>query len=42
MVKYKDSGGNSGIFAYENGTDFIKVQFKGGGIFLYTYRSAGN
>lgn len=42
MVRYKNMGGDSGILAYEAGTDFIKVQFTDGGTYLYTYRSAGN
>jgi hypothetical protein len=39
MKTYKDLNGNSGISAYEYGEDWMKVQFKHGGI--YEYRSSG-
>ncbi len=42
MERYKNLGGDSGVAAYEIGTDFIKVQFKTGSIYLYTYSSAGS
>ena len=41
MERYKNAGGNSGIFGYEIGSDFIRVQFQDGAIYLYTYASAG-
>lgn len=41
MEQYKNLAGNSGVVAYENGSDFIRVQFGDGGIYLYTYESAG-
>ena len=33
--------GESGILAYECGSDFIRIQFTDGSIYLYTYESAG-
>lgn len=42
MVRYKNTGGDSGVHAYEIGDNFIKVQFKDGKTYLYTYSSAGN
>ena len=41
MEHYKNLDGNSGIVGYEIGEDFIRVQFSGGSIYLYTYASAG-
>lgn len=42
MEPYLDVGGDSGIAAYEFGPDFIRVGFKDGAIYLYTYASAGS
>jgi hypothetical protein len=41
MEYYKNLGGNSGVIAYEVGSDFIKVQFRDYSIYLYNYQSAG-
>ena len=41
MERYKNLGGDSGVAAYENGPDFIRVQFNDGAVCLYTYASAG-
>lgn len=41
MERYKNSGGNSGIAAYESGDDFIRVEFRDGSVYLYTYVSTG-
>jgi hypothetical protein len=41
MERYSDIDRDSGVVAYETGTDFIRVQFSDGAIYLYTYRSAG-
>ena len=41
MERYKNLGGNSGVVGYEIGTDFIRVQFSDGSVYLYTYASAG-
>ncbi|MCX6828349.1 MAG: hypothetical protein NT002_03600 [candidate division Zixibacteria bacterium] len=42
MERYKDIGGDSGVAAYEIGSDSITVQFKDGAVYLYTYASAGS
>jgi len=42
MEPYKDIDGDSGVYAYEIGVDFIRVQFEDGGVYLYTYASAGS
>lgn len=39
MVRYKNLGGESGVFAYENGENQITVQFTDGSVYLYTSRS---
>jgi hypothetical protein len=36
MERYKNLGGDSGVVAYESGSDFIRVQFSDGGVYLYT------
>jgi len=36
MERYRNLGGNSGVYAYEIGEDYIKVQFSDGAIYLYT------
>lgn len=41
MKMYKNSVGDSGIIAYENGPDFIRIQFMNGGVYLYTNDSTG-
>lgn len=41
MERYGNLGGDSGVVAYENGPDSIRVQFSDGSIYLYTYASAG-
>ena len=41
MKPYGNLGGNSGVNAYEIGSDFIRVEFSTGGIYRYTYESAG-
>ena len=42
MERYKNLGGDSGVVAYEIGSDYIKVQFHDGWIYLYNYQSAGS
>jgi len=42
MERYKNLGGDSNVFAYEIGDDWIKVQFRDGSVYLYTYQSTGN
>lgn len=42
MQTYANNGGNSNIRAFEIGTDYIDVQFNGGGkVYRYSYKSAG-
>ena len=40
MKRYGNLHGNSGIDAYEEGPDFIRIRFTSGSIYLYTYDSA--
>ena len=40
MTRYENLDGKSGIVAYEYGVDYIRVEFKDGAIYLYTYESA--
>ena len=42
MQRYRDVAGDSGILAYEIGRNYIRVQFKEGGTYRYTYRSTGS
>ena len=42
MERYKNIDGDSGVYAYECGPDYIDVQFSSTGkIYRYSYRSAG-
>lgn len=41
MKRYMDINGDSGVYGYEIGADYIKAQFKDGSIYTYTYLSAG-
>ncbi|MCC6817533.1 MAG: hypothetical protein IT245_01400 [Bacteroidia bacterium] len=42
MNRYKNSGGNSGVHAYEIGQDYIVVWFNAGGkSYTYSYGKAG-
>jgi hypothetical protein len=41
MQSYKNLGGNSNIRAFAIGVDYIDVQFNGGAVYRYSYRSAG-
>ena len=42
MEKYKDLDGDSGVVAYEIGSDSITVEFGKGATYLYNYESAGS
>lgn len=42
MEIYKNLGGDSGVTAYELGTNSITVRFKDGAAYLYTNQSAGS
>ena len=37
MTLYKNLGGNSNIYAFLIGADYIDVQFNGGKIYRYSY-----
>ena len=42
MEKYANAGGDSGIFAYEIGADYVGVQFTNTGkVYTYSYAKAG-
>ncbi len=41
MEHYRNRGGDSGVVAYEIGSDSITVMFSDESIYLYTYQSAG-
>jgi hypothetical protein len=42
MERYRNSGGDSGVSAYELGSDYIRVKFSGNSrIYTYSYRKAG-
>lgn len=42
MKKYKNLDGNSGIAAYETGSEFIRIKFVGSDeTYTYSYKSAG-
>ena len=41
MKRYKDLDDDSGIRAYETGSDFIRAQFEDRSVYLYTYSDAG-
>jgi hypothetical protein len=42
MERYRDIDGDSGVAGFENGSDYIRVQFSDGSVYLYTYASAGS
>ena len=39
MQSYANRGGESGVDAYEIGSDYIRVQFKSGDPYEYSYES---
>ena len=41
MLTYRDTGGRSGITAYEPLPDGIRVEFRGSAVYRYTNDSAG-
>ena len=41
MIVYHNRSGDSGVVAYEWGSDWIRVQFTGGHVYEYTHESAG-
>ncbi|MEI9912259.1 MAG: hypothetical protein WDO71_22955 [Bacteroidota bacterium] len=42
MERYRNSGGDSGVSAYEIGSDYIRVRFSTGSVYQYSYRKAGS
>ena len=42
MQRYANWGGDSNIYAYECGLDYILVQFGNGSVYKYSYSSAGS
>ena len=41
METYKNRTKKSGVLAYEIGTDFIKIEFVGGDVYVYDYTKPG-
>ena len=41
MQRYQSIQGDSGVAAYETGSDYIRVQFKHGGTYEYDYATTG-
>ena len=42
MKKYINASGNSGVLAYEIGSDWIKLKFTSGGeVYTYSHNKAG-
>jgi hypothetical protein len=41
MQWYKNLSGDSGVEGFETRKDSIKIRFRGGAVYLYTYKSAG-
>lgn len=43
MERYRNSSGNSGVYGYEIGNDYIRVKFSGTSrIYTYSYGKAGS
>jgi hypothetical protein len=42
MTRYKNVSGDSGVMAYEIGSDFIKVQFSNGAAYVYNHAVTGS
>lgn len=41
MERYRNINGDSGVYEYEFGNDYIRVQFSTSAQYIYTYQSAG-
>lgn len=41
MTPYKNLSGKSGVTAYEVGADYIRIRFKEGATYLYTFARPG-
>lgn len=42
MKRYKNLNNNSGVVAYEIGKENIKIQFRDGSLYNYTYKNPGS
>lgn len=42
MERYRNTSGNSGVYSYEIGNNYIRVQFSSGQTYRYSYKKAGN
>lgn len=42
MERYRNASGNSGVYGYEIGNDYIRVKFSTGNTYTYSYRKAGS
>ncbi len=42
MQHYRNLGGNSGVYAYEIGDNFISVQFNDYSVYMYSYLNPGS
>lgn len=41
MITYQNISGISGVDAYDIGDDYIKILFRGGELYLYSYDTPG-
>ena len=41
MERYRNLGGNSGVYAFEIDSNSINVQFRDGSLYKYSYMSPG-
>ncbi len=41
MTRYKNLSGDSGVTAYETGSDFINVRFSNGAVYVYNHAITG-
>jgi hypothetical protein len=41
VERYENRDGDSGVASYEIGPDFIRVQFRGGSTYVYSYARPG-
>jgi hypothetical protein len=43
MERYRNSGGDSGVYGFEIGSDYIRIKFSATSkIYTYSYRKAGS
>ena len=41
MQRYRHAGADTGVTAFESGPDYIRVEFRGGRVYRYSYARAG-